>query len=98
MKFWPALSLDDVGRIVTEFQHRFLLLRGVKRLHHAANGGDKGVVAGPEVPVRHCWLASSSADFVLELVEQIVRACDQRCHDSYADGAECGGRKGEAEE
>lgn len=62
------------------------------------DGGDEGVVACPEVPVRNGGLAALVADLMLELVEEIAGAAGQSGDDFEARGCEFGGYQGEEEE
>lgn len=93
-----AAHLDDLSHAVAHLDHGFLLARHVEFLHDAVDGGDEGVVACPEVPVRNGGLAALVADLMLELVEEIAGAAGQGGDDFEARGCEFGGYQGEEKE
>jgi hypothetical protein len=54
----------------------------IHALHQALDGGNKGVIAGPKVPMRDCRLASSVTNLGLELVENVARSANE-CSDDF---------------
>lgn len=76
MEHRRAAFLDDDRNVVAHLQQGLLSMGDIHALHETADGGDEGVVARPEVPVRDSWLASAFTDFTLEFVEEKTWSAD----------------------
>lgn len=75
-----ASCLDDLRRIIPQLDQRLFLPWDVQSLHETLHGGHKRVVSCPQIPVWDRGLASSIADFALEVLEDFTGATDEGCH------------------
>lgn len=73
----PTFGLDDIRRIIAQLDQRLFLPWDIQSLHEALDGGDEGVVSRPEIPVGDGRLASSIANFALEVLEDFAGTTDE---------------------
>jgi hypothetical protein len=101
MKQRFTTTFNDDSHVVAHLQQSLFLVRDIHALHQALDGGDKGVIAGPKVPVRDCWLTSPVTNLSLELIEDVAWSADE-CGDDFetrrADGEDRGEEAEEEEE